>query len=87
MPTLRESALARTAALRAEADAIEAKIAAVPSSLVNVLDHDVDVVVGFFRTWGESLFGHKAAPAPATPAAPTAPADDTAAQKTDAPAA
>jgi hypothetical protein len=54
---------------------------------VNVLDHDVDVVVGFFRTWGESLFGHKAAPAPATPAAPTAPADDTAAQKTDAPAA
>ena len=73
MPTLRESAIARVAALRAEADAIEAKIASVPSSLVNVIDHEVDVVVDFFRSWGESLFGHKAAPVPAASVAEATP--------------
>jgi hypothetical protein len=72
MPTIREAMQAEVNALRTQADAIEAKLQAVEPSLANVLEHDAVAVASFFRTFGEHIFGHKPAAAPAPEAQPAA---------------
>ncbi|HEX7687365.1 MAG TPA: hypothetical protein VF453_06650 [Burkholderiaceae bacterium] len=74
MPTIREAMQAEVDRLRTQADAIEAKLKSVEPSLANVLEHDAAAVASFFRAFGEHIFGHKPAAAPAPDAQPTAPA-------------
>jgi len=60
MTTIRESIEARIKELEADAAAERAKLENLHPTLAAVLEHPVEQVVAFIRTFGDHIFKHKA---------------------------